>query len=61
MDALFEIGDELRLKHLTIEIEIISGENSQKLVEYTSKENVTFLQGIADDKAAEFLVITINR
>lgn len=61
VDALFAIGDQLRLMNLTIEIEIISGENSQKLVEYTSKENVAFLQGIAGDKAAEFLVITINR
>jgi hypothetical protein len=61
VDALFAIGDQLRFMNLTIEIEIISGENSQKLVEYTSRENVTFLQEIAADKAAEFLVITINR
>lgn len=61
VDALFQIGNYLRLMNLTIEIEIISGENSQKLVEYTSRENVTFLQEIAEDNAAGFLVITINR
>ena len=61
-DSLTSVG-ETRLKPmgLAVEIEIISGENSQKLVEYTGRETVTSLQKSAEADSADFLVITINR
>lgn len=44
-----------------VKIEIISGENSQKLIEYTTKENTGYLQKATDGKNADFLIILIGR
>lgn len=44
-----------------VKIEIISGENSQKLIEYTTKENTGYLQNATVGKNADFLIILIGR
>jgi len=44
-----------------VKIEIISGENSQKLLEYTTKENTGYLQKSTEGKNADFLIILIGR
>ncbi len=61
VDTIREINQKIEQNNLTTKIEIISGENSQKLVEYTSKENAALLQNAAEKISADFLVITICR
>ncbi len=46
---------------LPLKIEIISRENSQKLLEYTSEQNKAILENEALKNDAEFLVISIGR
>lgn len=46
---------------ISAKIEIISGENSEKLIEYTSKENIANLRDIAVLDKADFLIISIGR
>lgn len=58
---LIEIKNKLLLLNLTTKIEFISGEDEQKLVEYTSKENATLLRTNAVANSADFLVISICR
>jgi len=55
------IYNKSNLTNTSNNIEIISGEDSQKLLKYTSERNVNLLRTVADNNSAKFLVIFICR
>lgn len=57
-NIIIQITEQIKF---TVKIEIISGENTQKLVEYTSKETADLLSKNAVSNGSDLLIISIGR